>query len=537
MRRVVVLCLLLLVAPVARAQDCGTIVLPTGLGVAPGADITSINPLLSNSTYNQEMGDLMYQALVWVDGSGRIDWSRSVASSVTSPDNGTTYNVTLRSWHWSDGVPVTSADVAYTFKLIKELGTTYASYGAGGMPDIIKTLNIISPTRFQVVLKRQVNPTWFIYDGLFQLQPLPAHDWGRYSIQQIEQNQSDPAFFKVVDGPLRTARLDIGQDIVLVPNQAYEGAKVHFQRLVFLFLESDGATLQAVESGEADMADVPLTLWNAVQHLPGLHIVALAPPNGYNFLILNFRNPNVAFLRDVRVRQAIADALDQPGMIRYVFHGNGVPAYLPVSVAGFLSPALRAGAAPVGHDPGKARALLRQAGFTPGPDGVMQRGGERLSFTDLELTGDATIEQMTIELQAELHDVGIEMKLREIEFNQMLALLNSGGTGWQAALLAQNAANYPTGEDTFSTGGYNNSGGYSDAKMDRLIAQSTDRPGLDGLYGYEDYVAAQQPIIFIAENAVPLLVRDGLRGAASFVDPLGNYYPDQLSCAPGYARS
>ncbi len=513
--------------------DCGTIVLPTGIGMSSGADVTSLNPLFSNSLYNAEAAGLMYQGLIWVNRFAQIDWSRSLASSITTPDNGTTYDVTLRPWHWSDGVPVTTADIVYCFKLIKELGTNYVGYGAGGMPDIIKSLNVISPTQFQVVLKRQVNPTWFIYNGLGQLEPLPEHAWGKYTLDQIWQNQSSPAFFNVVNGPLKTQALDIGLDLVMVPNPAFEGPKMHFEKLVFKFFESDGATLQAVEAGDVDMANMPLTVWNAVQHLPGIYIVTLPPSGGYNLITLNFRNPKVAFLRDVRVRQAMQDSFNQAAMIKYVFHGEGVEILGPVPPIPpeFLSPEMRAGHYPVGYDPAKARALLTAAGYTPGPDGIMQKNGQRLSFTDLMLTGDDVIEQMTEELQAELKASGIEMKVREMEFNQLLALINNPNpTGWEAAMLGNTIGGYPSGEDSFSTGGYNNSGGYSDPTMDKLIAESTDKPGLDGLFAYENYASAQQPILFIAAYGVPVLVRDRIHGLEDFVDPAGNFSPEQLYC-------
>ncbi len=522
------LAITLLATPALADQkgDCGTIIIPTGLGVASGADVTSLNPLLSNSTYNLQAGDLMYLGLIWINRFAQIDWSRSLASAIATPDQGTTYNVTLRPWHWSDGVPVTTADIAYTFKLIKELGSTYPGYGAGGMPDIIKSLNIISPTQFQVVLKRQVNSTWFIYNGLGQLLPLPDQIW---------QNQSTPAFYNVVDGPLKTQSLDIGLDLAMVPNQAYEGPQMHFEKLVFKFIESDGATLQAVEAGDVDMADVPFAVWNAVQHLPGIYIVKLPPAFSWNYITLNFRNPQVAFFKDVRIRDAMQDALNQAAMVKYVQHGLGVEVLGPVPPVPptFLSPQMRAGIYPVGYNPAKARALLEQAGYTPGPDGVMQKNGQRLSFVFLLLTGDDFIQEMTEEIQAEFRAVGIEMKVREIEFNQLLALLDSGSTtSWQAAGLGTSTGGYPTGEDFFTTGGYDNSGGYSDPTMDKLIAESTDKPGLDGLFAYENYASAQQPVIFFATSSIAVLVRNRIHGMADFINPAFSYSPEQLYCTP-----
>jgi peptide/nickel transport system substrate-binding protein len=147
-------------AHAAPPGNCGTIVIPTGLGVAPSADITSMNPMLVTAIYNQEAASLLYLGLIWIGRDAKIDYSRSLASAITSPDNGTTYDVTLRPWHWSDGTLVTTADVAYTWKLINQLGTTYAGYGAGGMPDIVKSFKVISPTQFEVVLKHSVNTNW-----------------------------------------------------------------------------------------------------------------------------------------------------------------------------------------------------------------------------------------------------------------------------------------------------------------------------------------------------------------------------------------
>ncbi len=539
MRFLIVLLSLIVLAPMAHADekgDCGTIVLPTGIGITSGADITSLNPLLADSLYNAAAADMMYLGLLWINGrTEQIDWSRSLASAVSSPDNGTTFNVTLRPWHWSDGVPVTTADIAYTFKLMKELGTTYVGHGAGGMPDIIKSLNIISPTQFQVVLKRHVNPTWYIYNGLGQLLPLPAHSWGGHTLDQIYESQSTPAFFDVVDGPLRAARLNIGLDLVMVPNANYDGPKLHFQKLIFKFFESDGATLQAVEAGDVDMANAPIALWNAVQHLPGIRIVNLAPSLSYNLSQLNLRNPKVAFFRDVRVRDAIQDAINEPEMIRLIDHGLGVAIYGPVppEPPTFLSPEMRAGQYPVGYDPAKARSLLQEAGFTLGPDGIMQKDGKRLSFTYLSLTGDVMIEEMTEMMQAYLAKIGIQMEVREVEFNQLLALLTNPTAHWQAAGLGQSTAGYPTGEDLFGTNSFQNSGGYSDPKMDKLIAESTDDPGLAGLFAYENYASAQQPVIFMEVGSISMLVRDRIHGAEHFIDPAYNYYLDQLYCPAG----
>jgi peptide/nickel transport system substrate-binding protein len=516
------------VAPARAAdpKDCGTIVLPAN------SDITSFNPMFASSIANAQAAELSFMGLIWVNRFQQIDWSRSLASAITTPDGGMTYDVTLRNWHWSDGVAVSSADVLYAFKLIKEMGQTYPGYGQGGMPDIIKSLTAIDATHFQVVLTRKVNSLWFVYDGLSQLEPLPAHDWGRYTLDKLWQLQSTPSFYHVVDGPMLPQRLDVGLDAVFVPNPEYEGPKPHFERFIFKFIQSDGAAVQQVVAGEIDMTGLPTELYESVLHLPGVHLEQLSPSEGWDYLAINFANPNVAFFKDVRVRQAIADAINQPELIKIVLHGFGSPVYaaVPPADTGMIAPAFQAGHYPVGYDPAKARALLMQAGYTPGPDGIMQKDGKKLSFVDLMTTGSAETVLMTEVMQAQLRDVGIDMRVREIEFNQLLALMNGPPTGWESGLLGMSVGGYPSGEGLFASNAVQNNNGYADKTMDALIDASINKPGLAGLYAYQAYTSAQQPEIFFPTPTDPVLVSDRLHGLNDFFDPAGQLAPEQLYC-------
>ena len=188
----------LLAAPVAWAQekgDCGTIVLPTGAGQTGSDDLTSFSPLFSDTAYNQEASWLMYPDLLWINRFSRIDWSRSLATAVTTADN-TTFTITVRPWHWSDGVKVTAEDVAYAFALIKQLGPTWPGYGGGGLPYIVKSLKVTGPLQLEVTTVHPVNAEWFIYNGISNLSPLPRHVWKNYTVDQQFQLQSTPSFFR-----------------------------------------------------------------------------------------------------------------------------------------------------------------------------------------------------------------------------------------------------------------------------------------------------------------------------------------------------
>jgi len=520
----------------AAPGDCGTIVLPAGGGAGPSADITSFSPLFSDSAYNQEASLMLYPNLLWINRYSKIDWSRSLASAVTVNATDDVFTITMRPWHWSDGVQVTAADVAYSFALDQQLGATWIDYGSGGLPYIVKSLKILSPTQLAITTIHPVNPMWFIYNGISTLAPLPQHAWKHYTLDQMDQLQSTPSFYNITDGPLKILRLDVGLDAIFVPSPSWEGPKMHFSRLVLEFLEGDGANVQGVESGAFDAAELPTDLFNSVQKFsfPGVHVEILPQEVYENVIAVNFQNPNVAFFRDVRVRQAMIDSINQDSIVQGLEHGHGDPAYgvVPRSFTLFLTPAMKAGQYPVGYDPAKARKLLAEAGYTLGPDGIMQKSGKRLSFIYLEESGTDAVTELDETLQADFRAIGIEMKMHIMEFNQIMALIQGKPTGWEATGFGQAMQNYPSGEGSVETGSGQNQEGYSDPEMDRLINANISSSDPAALYAYETYVSAQQPVIYTPRERAVLLVRNRLHGMNNFINPETFFSPDQLWCSP-----
>jgi len=519
-------------APVsgAGAKTCGTVVVPPGVGLGtPPASVTSLNPFLSGTLYDAEASGMLYYGLLWVNREHRIDWSRSLATSIeVSPDN-TVFTVTMKPWHWSDGVPVTTRDVKFTYDLIKRLGPIYLNYGSGGMPTLVKSFTVLGPEKFRIVTRQPVNPDWFELAGIAQLAPFPEHSWGGYSIDEMYQRQSDPDFFRIVDGPYKIQTFRMGRYISFVPNPAYEGHRSRISRFVMLFLHSSGAEISALKSGTIDMSNLPFSLWQAGHELKDVRIIKLMPNFGFDYIQLNYRNPSVAFFRDVRVRQAIADAIDQEASIKLLFHGQSHVQYGPVPVEPpiFLSPAAKAGRYPVGYDPAKARKLLDAAGWKPGPDGIRMKNGKRLSFTYLQSSGGATAALRNEMIQQDLRAVGIEMKIRQMTFNQLVAL-SQRPMAWGAMGFGWSLGSYPDDAPQFRTGAAFNQSGYSDKKMDQLLDAVTSEPGMNALYAYQDYASEQQPEIFLPVPGAVVLVRKGLKGVRKAFSPTGAWSPQYL---------
>jgi len=530
-KRTLLLCLLLSFGGTAFAEaSCDTLVIPPGVGVGSPADVTAFNPLLADSLYDQEVANYLYAGLFWFDKNDQIDWSRSIARKVDVSDNGQRYLVTMRPWPWSDGRPVTADDVLYSWELIQKLGLNFYGYGQGGVPTMIKSLRVIGREQFEITLSQPANPIWFELNGLSQLTPYPRHSWGKLTTDELWEDQSNPKYFTVVDGPFKIDRFDMGRFISFVDNPSYPLEHMPFKRIVVKFVQTGGAELQGIEAGELDISNLPLEALAIGNSLKHIHLVVEPPSFGYTYMGLNFKNPLVPFFRDVRVRQAIQDAIDEKSMIKALWHGYGVQSYSPVPPLPptFLSPAARAGHFPVGYDPKKAAALLDQAGYLPGPDGIRAKDGVKLSFIMTVPTGTINEVMMAQFIQPELRNIGIVMKIQQEDFNQLNAALQQSIAPWQSYILIWTLSAYPSGETTFNTGGSLNFSHYSDPKMDEYINESTNQPGLDGLYKYQDYASEQLPYVFLPLIEYPVLERDGISGVDHMILPSGEYEPQLL---------
>lgn len=521
--------LLLAAGPAAADAPCGTVIVPPGVGTSTPAAVTGLHPLLGASAYNTAVAGVLYRPLFFVAPDHTVDWSLSIADHVDTLGDGTGFHVALKPWVWSDGVPITADDVLYDLELLRTLGETWSGFGTAGMPGIVQDFHVDGPHDFTVTLKSKVNPEGFILNGLGLLLPLPRHAWGSATTDEMWQKQSDPAFFQVVSGPYRVGRFELSRYLTFVANPAYSGPSPHVARVIVNFLEGT-SPLRALQSGEADAVTLPFSVWDAAQRLPGYDRIPMQVNNSYAYIGPNFRNPNTPDFRDVRVRQAMADAIDQKLIISLVFHGSGAEQHGPVPAepVSMLSPAARAGKFPVGYDPDRARALLAETGWTPGPDGVLQKDGRRFRFTLLLSAGSEDASEVAQIVQRNFAAVGIDMRINEVTFSQVIAAVTGDPLGWEALYLSWTLNPYIEGQTLFGTGGVNNNAGYSDPTMDKLTAAINTDTGNSAAYAFQDYAAEQQPEIFMPSPRYAVLARHGLEGLTEFISPLNTWQPEFL---------
>lgn len=513
-----------------KIQGGGTVVTVPGVGLAPPAAMNGFNPLLTDSAYDSEAENLMYQPLLWVTRNFTINYDLSIARKVVVGPQHRSYTVYLsQKWKWSDGVPVTTADVAYTYHMLMKLGPLYAGWDAGGFPQEIRSFTVLGPYEFRVVTKRSVNPKWFELSGLLDFTPYPAHSWKKYSIKEMNDNMTNPDFFSVVDGPFRLESFHAGRYASMVPNAAYSGPdKPHIHRLVFRFLNSNASVFFALKSGTVQLGNLPAPLYPARSQLINDRISIIGPGWGFNYLGFNYANPKLSFIRDVLVRQAMMHAINQDLMIRVLGFGHGVRAYglIPGNPPVYLSPEAKELLKQGAYDPQLADKLLDEAGWHRGPDGIRQKDGKKMEFTLYMPPSMVRGPTLLTEMFAK---VGILVRLREMPFNEVYAkMIDPHDLHWQAVYLAWSQSSFPTGGSIFKCGGIQNAYHYCNPKMDALAGRIRIDNGLDALYKFQNYFTEQQPVIVLPYMKTFVVAVKNLHGVKQAITPSGNFYPQFL---------
>jgi peptide/nickel transport system substrate-binding protein len=150
----------------------------------------------------------------------------------------------------------------------------------------------------------------------------------------------------------------------------------------------------------------------------------------YAYLGWNQRNP---LFQDRRVRQALTHAIDRQEIVETLLEGHAEVAHAPVSP---LSWAYNDDVPRFEYDPEKARALLAEAGWRPGPDGILQKDGRRFSFEILSNDGNVIRRDIGVVVQQYLREVGIETRPAQMEWGAFLERIHPPNYDFDAVVLS-----------------------------------------------------------------------------------------------------
>jgi peptide/nickel transport system substrate-binding protein len=445
----------------------------------PLAPPTYIFPLVSGENFTtantSDLQTLLYLPLYWYGDKGKasIDYPLSIGNRPVYSDGDRAVTITLKHYAWSDGEIVSARDVGFWINMLKANKADWANYVPGEFPDNVVSWSALGRTTIRLRLNASYNPSWFTYNELSQITPLPIA-WDRTSLSAAvpspdKRNLPDSTsagakavysflngqatkttgyasspLWSVVDGPWRLASLTSDGMASFVPNRHYSGPdRPHLARFVELPFTSAEAEFSVLKAGQSSGGPGSSGQQISVGYVPdndlpqqpslktqGYRLVA-DYPFGFDYFEPNFNNPKVGpILRQLYFRQAFQHLVDQTGWIHAYYNGLGVPTYSPVpaSPANPYSDA-KASVNPYPFSVPAAKALLSAHGWKIVPGGVTTcaragaaaddcgagvKAGQPLQFTLMYPSGLPYTDAAMADLQSVARQVGIEISLDQV---------------------------------------------------------------------------------------------------------------------------
>ena len=430
--------------------------------VATPAEPGSILPGLYSTSIERQVTDLLFDRLAEIgDGlnsigdkgfrpqlAARWEWAPDSLSIV--------FHLDPRA-RWHDGQPVRASDVRYSVSLIKD--PTF------GSPMASSTMNVdsvsVRDSLTAVAYFKKHTPEQF-FDLVYQVSIVPEHILGNTPPAQLRT--AEVARRGIGSGRFRLAHWDQGKRLELIADTANYRGRAKLDRIVYSVSLDFNSAVARLFTGDADFFE-QLRPENMAKVEKDTSLRALPYPSlQHTFLALNMIDPahpgqpNPIF-GDRTVRRALTMAVDRAGMLRNVFGAMAHPSYGPfprfLAVADTTLPQLP-------YDTLRARALLDSAGWTPGPDGVRTKNGQRLAFTITTTVSSATRKQYAVLLQEAFKRVGAAVNIDATDFAGSAAKLagrsfettlvtfapdpNVSGIrqAWSSAALGKDGLNYPS---------------------------------------------------------------------------------------------
>lgn len=452
--------LLPLVACSRRPQEAETLRFliessPNNLDLRQGTDAQS-----------ERVGGLIYDALAKKDAHFVLQpW---LATSWERPDPLTWVFHIREGVHFHDGKPLTAEDVAWSIRSMID-GTLITA--KGGALAAVTSVTATGPLTVTVRTKEPYASLLFnLSDGLFGVAEKGA---GR-----------DEGLHPVGTGPFKFESQMQDKEVLVERNDDYWAGAPKIRRVRFEVVPDTITAALEMRKGSGDIESNVLTP-DMVHALRGERNVVVQSGPGSIVMYANF-NVQDPKLRDPRVRQAIAYAMDRPALIAALWRGDAQIAHTLLPVGHWA--AASSSELPVYvHDVARAVALLDAAGLKPDVSGV------RLRIT-LKTSTDGTTRLVAQAMQQQLRDAGIALAIRSAEFGTFYSDVTRGA--FQMYMLRWIGSNedpdflrYAFASTSFPPKG-GNRGRYSNPQVDTLLTQANAET--DEAARRRDYVQVQQ---------------------------------------------
>jgi peptide/nickel transport system substrate-binding protein len=407
---------LLLVPAVAHATASPSAAAPLVYRIGLQSDVDNMNPFRTYNTIPWECFRVGYNFLTWYDADFKP--APDLADPVPSVENGgITDGGRVWTFHirpnvkWSDGVPLTAGDVAYTYnRILRQKLSFYLSYFTG-------VTKVEAPDDQTVVIT--CSKPNAVMTALY-VPILPEHVWSKVPDGKIDSYPNVPM---VSSGPFQVSEVQNGKFVRMVRNPYYKdgfGVEPTVDEVLFEMYQTQDSLVADYKTGNLDAAiELDPGFYRILKGMPGSTSVA-APGLGFHELGFNCwdspKSKGNPLLLDVRVRQAINWALDKPAIAAVAMGGlapAGTSLLSPVDTFFHwnVPPAEQ-----YSYDPAKAAQILDDAGYKMGPKGIrVAANGKPLKFRLAALNEYPMDITAAKKISAYLKDVGIGITLQVMD--------------------------------------------------------------------------------------------------------------------------
>jgi peptide/nickel transport system substrate-binding protein len=551
----------------------GTAVMSEPPSQTPNYILPFMDPSVSTNQNLFDFTYLMYRPLYWFGYGSQPVVNTSLSLASTPTFSGQNVTIKLKHYMWSNGTPVTADDIMFWINMMKAVPEDWFGSVPGGFPTNVSNIKVVSPTELTMTMNKPYSSTWFLYNNLSQITPMPAA-WDRTASgpSNCDTTVSDCAavyaylagqakdlstyatspIWGIVDGPWKLSAFNADGHVTFVPNKLYSGpVKPKLSAFEEVPFTTDSAEYDVMQSSSSstkiDYGYIPAS--DLPSKPAGSSLGAnplsskgytLAPLYawGIGFYVMNFQSTtgNGPIIRQLYFRQAMAYLMDQQGVINGPLRGYGSVTVGPVGstpVSKFLSAQGKKGD-PFPFSIAKAKALLTSHGWKVVPGGPTTcvdpakcgpgiAQGKALSFNFPYASGLSWLASEMTELQSNAAQVGIKLNIEPQPINQVTSVAAANCVAVKVSC-DWDMANFegftfspdylPTGDVLYKTGATSNYGAYSDAQNDAMIDKTLTSSNLSYMYSWQDYLAKQLPFEWQPFPAYQITeVANNLKGA------------------------
>lgn len=282
----------------------------------------------------------------------------------------------------------------------------------------------------------------------------------------LNVNAGNFADMPILTGPFKLIKFEKDVEVVVEKNENYWGKEAYLEKVTFKHIPDANTRVMALQAGEVNAAlGLPAASLDIFMNSSDYEVLSRSTARTH-MIYFNFKNP---LFNDPAVRKAISMAIDRESIVDSLMMGMGVPGVGPFPlVMPFGGEQLEG----YGYEPEKAKAMLEEAGWMLGQDGVFKKGNKTLEFTLATYMARPELPLIAEVVQAQLKDIGVKVNIEVIEnissylgegtFDTSIYSMNTATTGDPQYFL----------EIVFKSEASSNFGGYSnpvlDAKIDEL---------------------------------------------------------------------